>query len=120
MSIKKDKKGIATLGLFLLVIMGFAVLIIMATLSYGMSLVDDSLSDLTFDLGNSSFNETYQKTFQIGILAQETTFPKIADMIAAYSSYFENEAQKYGFKILNTDANFNNTMEKAITYLLLK
>lgn len=49
---------------------------------------------------------------------REKTFPKIADMIIEYSKYFENEAQKYGFEILNTDCDFDNMIKNAIEYLI--
>jgi 2-phosphoglycerate kinase len=47
----------------------------------------------------------------------EGTFNKIADMVALYSDYFENEAGKYGFKVMNMDNDFEGNIYAAIEYL---
>ena len=41
----------------------------------------------------------------------EATFGKIAKMIAEYSSYFEQEAKKYGLQIFNMDEDFSKQLE---------
>lgn len=41
----------------------------------------------------------------------ESTFTRIADMIAEYSVYFEQEAKKYGFDVFTMDEDFENTLE---------
>ena len=53
-----------------------------------------------------------------GTKDREKTFPKIAEMIADYSEYFETEAKKYGFKVFNMDNDFDNQINKAIEYLI--
>lgn len=47
----------------------------------------------------------------------ETTFGKIAKMIAEYSRYFEQEAKKYGLQIFNMDNDFSeqlNIIQKSL------
>ena len=44
----------------------------------------------------------------------EATYGRIAKMIAEYSSYFEKEAKKYGFKVFNMDNEFESQLN-AIT-----
>jgi len=43
-------------------------------------------------------------------------FPKIANMISEYSKYFEAEAKKYGFKVINMDHDFNHKLKEAVEY----
>jgi len=45
------------------------------------------------------------------------TYRKIAKMVAIYSSYFEQEAQKYKYRILSMDTNFEVKLDKAISFL---
>jgi len=49
---------------------------------------------------------------------RETTFPKIAEMIAQYSAYFEFEVQKYGLELIKTDEDFDAKIQSAISYFL--
>jgi 2-phosphoglycerate kinase len=53
-----------------------------------------------------------------GTKDRKETFPKIANMIAKYSEYFEAEAEKYRFKVLKMDNDFENQIENAIKYIL--
>lgn len=48
---------------------------------------------------------------------EENTFFRIARMISGYSKYFESEAKKYNFTVLNMDQDFENQIEKAISLL---
>lgn len=48
---------------------------------------------------------------------KEETFYKITEMIRYYGKFFDREAKKYGFEILNMDDNFNNHVKKAIELL---
>lgn len=48
---------------------------------------------------------------------EEITFSRIAKMISVYSKYFEKEAKKYKFKLLEMDQNFKQQMKKAISLL---
>lgn len=47
----------------------------------------------------------------------EETYQKIANMICEYGNFFEKESEKYGFKILNMDNDFDNQIKGAIDYL---
>jgi 2-oxo-4-hydroxy-4-carboxy--5-ureidoimidazoline (OHCU) decarboxylase len=51
---------------------------------------------------------------------KESTFSKIAKMVSMYSNYFEKNAKKHNFKVLNTDYNFDETIDEAISYLVMK
>ena len=48
---------------------------------------------------------------------EEETFTKIAKMIVEYSNYFEEQARKYSFHVLNMDQDFENQIEAAINLL---
>jgi len=48
---------------------------------------------------------------------EENTFFRIAKMISEYSKYFEDEAKQYGFTALRMDEDFENQIEKAISFL---
>ncbi|MFH0820235.1 MAG: AAA family ATPase [Candidatus Peregrinibacteria bacterium] len=45
------------------------------------------------------------------------TFLKVGQMVALYSRYFEKEAKKYKFKVLNMDQNFKKQLSVAVKYL---
>lgn len=45
------------------------------------------------------------------------TYQKIANMICEYGNFFEKESEKYGFKALNMDNDFDNQIKEAIDYL---
>lgn len=47
----------------------------------------------------------------------ESTFTKIAKMIAEYSSYFEKEANQYGFDVFIMDENFDEKLDDIDKYL---
>lgn len=47
----------------------------------------------------------------------EETFGKIARMISEYSHYFENESNKYGFKVFNMDNDFVEQLDTIEKYL---
>lgn len=47
----------------------------------------------------------------------EETFLRIAEMIALYSTYFESEAKKYGFSIIEMDSDFKAQLSLAIKHL---
>ena len=44
----------------------------------------------------------------------EETYSKIAKMICEYGIFFKKESNKYGFKVLNMDKDFDNQINKAI------
>lgn len=45
------------------------------------------------------------------------TLDKAAIMVSEYGKYFESEAEKFGFKVINTEDNFIETLNKASKYL---
>lgn len=47
---------------------------------------------------------------------KEETFSKIAEMICEYGNYFKMESEKYGFRVLNMDEDFEGKIKKAINY----
>lgn len=47
----------------------------------------------------------------------KNTFFRIAKMITEYSKYFNDEAKKYNFTVMNMDHNFEAQIEKAISFL---
>ncbi|MDO8657664.1 MAG: hypothetical protein Q7K55_02910 [Candidatus Levybacteria bacterium] len=48
---------------------------------------------------------------------KKETFYKIAEMISYYGQFFEKEAKKYKFNVLNMDNNFGEQLEKAMQLL---
>ncbi|MBD3328629.1 AAA family ATPase [Candidatus Peregrinibacteria bacterium] len=48
---------------------------------------------------------------------EKGTLYKIAEMISYYGQFFDKEAKKYGFKILNMDNDFGGQLKKAIELL---
>lgn len=49
---------------------------------------------------------------------EKQTFIKVGKMISLYSKYFKKEAEKFNFKFLNMDMNFNEQIDNAIKYLI--
>ena len=47
----------------------------------------------------------------------EETYLKIANMVCEYGDYFEKESEKYDFKILNMDSDFDNQIKEGASYL---
>lgn len=48
---------------------------------------------------------------------EKETFYKIAEMIAYYGEFFNKEAKKYKFKVLNMDNDFSGQIKKAVELL---
>ena len=48
----------------------------------------------------------------------EATYGKIAKMVAQYSSYFEQEAKKYGLRVFNMDESFSEQLDVIEKYLM--
>jgi 2-phosphoglycerate kinase len=46
------------------------------------------------------------------------TLDKAAVMVSEYGKYFEHEAEKYGFKVFNTENDFTETLEDASNYMI--
>lgn len=51
---------------------------------------------------------------------EKETYQKIADMICEYGNIFEKESEKYGFKTLNMDDDFDNRIKKAVDYFKIQ
>lgn len=49
----------------------------------------------------------------------EETYQKIANMICEYGNFFKKKSEKYGFKILNMDNDFDNQIKEASDYLTI-
>ncbi len=50
----------------------------------------------------------------------EETYERIGTMVSEYGTYFQKEAEKYGFDVLNMDENFEEQIQKAVKLLLLE
>lgn len=50
----------------------------------------------------------------------ESTYGKIAKMVAEYSRYFEKEAKKYGFSVFNMDEDFDKQLDVVEKHLMSK
>lgn len=77
---KKNKKGYITLGLILIIVMSLVLMMVIGTSVLVFTIVDEGFQDINFELGNISFNETYDTSLGVGINAMRTTFPKIVSL----------------------------------------
>jgi hypothetical protein len=75
--VSKNKKGFSTLMLFVFVIVGIVLLVLLGVVVYSFNLVDDSFSMINFTIGNSSFQDVYNQTLQIGVTSLNTTMPAL-------------------------------------------
>ncbi len=74
----KNKRGILTLMLLVLILTAFFVMIILGVGIFGLTIVDGAFGEIdNFSIGNMSFAENYQATLQPGIIAASTTGPVI-------------------------------------------
>ncbi len=48
----------------------------------------------------------------------QSTYPKIAEMIKEHGDYTRSQASKYGFKFINMDKDFVKNIDKGLKYLL--
>jgi len=91
-----NKKGVTTVMLIVFVFVGLILLVVLGIGVYGFNLVDDTFSQIDFNISNTSFQETYNQTLQPGIEAMTTTVPVLIStgvllgfilvmMIAGYS-----------------------------------
>ncbi len=78
--INKNKKGYITLGLFLIIVMGLVLMMVLGVSVLVFTQVDEGFSAINFQLGNISFNETYESSLGIGLNTMRTTFPRIVSM----------------------------------------
>lgn len=73
----EDKRGMNTLGLIFIIFSALFVLIILGIMSYSFGLVDNTFSSLNLNVGNTSWNQTYQEQMHPGIESLRTTGPQI-------------------------------------------
>ncbi len=77
---KKNKNGYITIGLILILIFGLVIIMTVGVSVFVFEQVDAGFSDINFQLGNISFNETYDTSLGVGLNAMKTTFPKILSL----------------------------------------
>jgi len=77
MELRKNKRGVTTFMLIAVVFLGFALMVMLIIGSFAAGKIDDSMSELTGQLGNTSIQEVYQANLQPGIIAMKTTVPQI-------------------------------------------
>lgn len=73
----KNKKGVTTLTLIVIIFVAFFMMIMLGILSYGMGQADEAFSDLNITIGNTSFQTIYEQSLQQGLNSLETTVPQI-------------------------------------------
>lgn len=77
---KKNKNGYITLGLIIVLIMALILVMVVGVSVFVFEQVDAGFSDINFQLGNISFNDTYDTSLGVGLNAMKTTFPKILSL----------------------------------------
>ncbi len=77
---KKNKNAYITLTLLLVLIMALVMMMVVGVSVFVFEQVDSGFSDINFELGNISFNETYQSSLGVGLNTMKTTFPKILSL----------------------------------------
>ena len=64
-------------------------------------------------------NSTTPNDWIIARTKEKKTYGKIADMVIEYGKYFEIEAKKNNFDVINMDDNFDNQIKKALNSLMI-
>ncbi len=77
---RQNKKAYITLGIILLLIMGLVMMMVVGVSVFVFDQVDAGFSEINFQLGNVSFNETYDSSLGFGLATMKTTFPKIVSL----------------------------------------
>ena len=75
--VQKNKKGVVTFGLIILIGVGFLLMIVLGITVWSFTIVDGLFSKIDFDVGNTSFNDTYDQILRPGITSFTTTMPAI-------------------------------------------
>lgn len=101
MEIEKNKRGLATISLILVIVVGFFLVVFLTILSYSMGAVDGSLSQLDGNIGNDSLQEVYGDTLQLGVISMETTFPQIISISVLLGMVISMVVVGYNIKNLN-------------------
>jgi hypothetical protein len=74
---KKNKRGQITFMLIFFVIASLITMIVLGLSSWTFGIVDEQLRSMDFELGNISWNETYNETLGLGLGAASTTSPQL-------------------------------------------
>lgn len=73
----ENKKGYTTVMIIFATIIALAVIVGLATVSFGAGLIDETMTEINFDLGNQSFGEEYNQTLKPALNSIEITGPKM-------------------------------------------
>lgn len=73
----KNKRGQITFLLFFLVIIALITMIVLGLSSWTFGIIDDELREINFELGDTSWDETYNQTTGRALEAASTTAPQI-------------------------------------------
>lgn len=63
------------------------------------------------------YKSTTPNDWLLVLTKKAETFVKVGRMVAKYGDYFEKEAKRFKFKIINTDRNFKKQLHTAVNYL---
>lgn len=75
-----NKKGMTAIMLIVFIFTGLALMMILGISTWCFSIVDDSFSGIDFDMGNTSFGETYNQTLKQGLDPMTTSVPVTISM----------------------------------------
>ena len=75
-----NKRGVTALMLIPIIVLSFVLLTVLGVSIYAFSLADSLFQEVDFELGNISYNETYNQSLGQGITAMRTTFPQIVSL----------------------------------------
>lgn len=73
----RNKRGQLTLMIIFLVIAALGAMIVLGLSSWVFTIMDDQLRSIDFEIGNISWNETYNQSLGRGLEAASTTSPQI-------------------------------------------
>jgi hypothetical protein len=76
----ENKKGVTTLALIAIIFFALFLIILLAIVSYAAGLFDSQISKLDINLGNFSFNETYQEAMHPSMEVIEVSGPRMISM----------------------------------------
>ena len=63
------------------------------------------------------YKSTTPNDWLLVLTKKAETFVKVGHMVAKYGDYFEKEAKRFKFRIINTDSNFKKQLQAAVNYL---
>ncbi len=76
----KNKRGQLTLMLLFFVVAALLLMLVLGLSSWTFGIVDDQFRSIDFELGNISWQETYNATLGRGLSAASTTVPQLASI----------------------------------------